>query len=210
VTVLRDRWGVPHIYADSAEDLFRAQGYVHAQDRFWEMDFRRHVTAGRLSELFGATTLDTDKVVRTLGWRRVAERELGLISARTRRYLEVYAEGVNAWMRWHTGGPGEPGVRDSALPERRLPTGAVDTSRFAGLAQGDGLGLARERGRGAGTSPRCRDDARASCGPALPGLSLRPASDDRRRRRGRQRQVDLRDASPPAGPWRPADRKSGV
>jgi penicillin amidase len=103
VTVLRDRWGVPHIYADSAEDLFRAQGYVHAQDRFWEMDFRRHATAGRLSELFGAATLDTDKVVRTLGWRRVAERELGLVSARTRRYLEVYAEGVNAWMRGHTG-----------------------------------------------------------------------------------------------------------
>lgn len=103
VTVLRDRWGVPHMYADSAEDLFRAQGYVHAQDRFWEMDFRRHVTAGRLSELFGAATLDTDKVVRTLGWRRVAERELGLVSAQTRRYLEVYAEGVNAWMRGHTG-----------------------------------------------------------------------------------------------------------
>jgi penicillin amidase len=103
VTVLRDRWGVPHIYADSAEDLFRAQGYVHAQDRFWEMDFRRHVTAGRLSELFGAATLDADKVVRTLGWRRVAERELELISVGTRRYLEVYAEGVNAWMRRHSG-----------------------------------------------------------------------------------------------------------
>src|SRR4051812_2329707 len=45
VTVYRDRWGVPQIYADNADDLMRAQGYVHAQDRFWEMDFRRHVTA---------------------------------------------------------------------------------------------------------------------------------------------------------------------
>jgi penicillin G amidase len=46
VTVFRDHYGVPQIYADSAEDLFTAQGYVHAQDRFWEMDFRRHVTSG--------------------------------------------------------------------------------------------------------------------------------------------------------------------
>jgi penicillin amidase len=103
VTVERNRWGVPHVYADTAEDLFRAEGYVHAQDRFWEMDFRRHVTAGRLSELFGAATLDTDKVVRTLGWRRVAERELGLVSPDARRYLEAYAQGVNAWLRGHTG-----------------------------------------------------------------------------------------------------------
>ena len=65
VTVYRDAYGVPQIYASTADDLFRAQGYIHAQDRFWEMDFRRHVTAGRLSELFGETTLDTDKVVRT-------------------------------------------------------------------------------------------------------------------------------------------------
>ncbi|GAB3959538.1 penicillin acylase family protein [Actinoallomurus acanthiterrae] len=101
VTVLRDRWGVPQIYADGAEDLMRAQGYVHAQDRFWEMDFRRHVTAGRLSELFGKTTLDTDKVVRTLGWRRVAEQELPLLRPDTRRYLDAYAQGVNAWLARH-------------------------------------------------------------------------------------------------------------
>lgn len=76
VTVYRDKNGIPHIYADSPEDLFLAQGYVHAQDRFFEMDFRRHVTAGRLSEMFGPSTLVEDKVVRTLGWRKVAEREL--------------------------------------------------------------------------------------------------------------------------------------
>jgi penicillin amidase len=79
----------------------RAQGYVHAQDRFWEMDFRRHVTAGRLSELFGTTTLDTDKVVRTMGWRRVAEQELPLLRPDTRRYLDAYAQGVNAWLGAH-------------------------------------------------------------------------------------------------------------
>lgn len=101
VTVIRDRWGVPQIYASGADDLMRAQGYVTAQDRFWEMDFRRHVTAGRLSEWFGRTTLDTDKVVRTLGWRRVAARELPLLRPDTRRYLDAYAQGVNAWLARH-------------------------------------------------------------------------------------------------------------
>jgi penicillin G amidase len=101
VTVYRDKWGIPQIYADDADDLMRAQGYVHAQDRFWEMDFRRHVTAGRLSELFGTTTLDTDKVVRTMGWRRVAQQELPLLRPDTRRYLEAYSEGVNDWLAAH-------------------------------------------------------------------------------------------------------------
>src|SRR5665647_2807391 len=69
VTVLRDARGVPSIYADNAEDLFRAQGFVHAQDRFFEMDYRRHVTSGRLSELVGqnADALAADKVIRTFG-----------------------------------------------------------------------------------------------------------------------------------------------
>ena len=99
VEVFRDAYGVPQIYADNAEDLFQAQGYVHAQDRFYEMDIRRHVTAGRLSELFGASQVETDTFIRTLGWRRVAEQELGLLSANTRRYLDAYAAGVNAYLR---------------------------------------------------------------------------------------------------------------
>ena len=103
VTVYRDEWGIPQIYADSADDLFKAQGYVHAQDRFWEMDVRRHVTAGRLSELFGESQFETDEFIRTLGWRRVAEQELDLISPETKRYLQAYANGVNAWLAEHDG-----------------------------------------------------------------------------------------------------------
>jgi penicillin amidase len=99
VEIYRDKSGIPHIYADTAEDLFMAQGFVHAQDRFWEMDFRRHVTAGRLSELFGSATLDNDKAIRTMGWRRVAQQELPELADRTRRYLDAYAKGVNAWLR---------------------------------------------------------------------------------------------------------------
>ena len=55
VEVVRDEHGIPQVYADSTADLMRAQGFVQAQDRFFEMDVRRHVTAGRLSELFGRT-----------------------------------------------------------------------------------------------------------------------------------------------------------
>ncbi|MET0908991.1 MAG: penicillin acylase family protein [Ilumatobacteraceae bacterium] len=98
VTVKRDAMGIPHIYADTPEDLFLAQGYVHAQDRFYEMDFRRHVTAGRLAELVGDAALDTDKFVRTLGWRRVAEKELAMLDDETRALVRAYARGVNSYI----------------------------------------------------------------------------------------------------------------
>lgn len=98
VTITRDDFGIPQIYADTAEDLFFAQGYVHAQDRFFEMDFRRHVTSGRLAELFGESAVDTDKFVRTLGWRRVAEREYANLDGKTQRLLKSYAAGVNGYM----------------------------------------------------------------------------------------------------------------
>lgn len=64
VQVLRDRWGVPHIYAASARDLFMAQGYVHAQDRLWQMELQRRTGHGRLAELFGEIALDTDRLDR--------------------------------------------------------------------------------------------------------------------------------------------------
>lgn len=98
VTVIRDPRGVPDIYASNAVDLFRAQGFVAAQDRFFEMDLRRHITAGRLAELVGKAGLDTDKVVRTMGWRKVAEEELPRLAPATRRYLSAYADGVNDYL----------------------------------------------------------------------------------------------------------------
>lgn len=98
VEVLRDEHGIPQIYADSMHDLVLAQGFVHAQDRFFEMDVRRHATAGRLAELFGEAAVDTDRVVRTLGWRQVAEQELTMLEPRTRALLDAYAEGVNAYL----------------------------------------------------------------------------------------------------------------
>lgn len=98
VEVVRDDYDIPQIYADTDADLMRAQGYVHAQERFFEMDFRRHVTAGRLSEIFGPDSLETDKFIRTMGWRRVAEQEWALLQPATRDALTAYAEGVNAYL----------------------------------------------------------------------------------------------------------------
>ncbi|MEU0491181.1 penicillin acylase family protein [Nocardiopsis sp. NPDC006139] len=103
VTVLRDEYGVPHVYAGDAHDLFMAQGYVHAQDRFWEMDFRRHVTSGRTAELFGEAQVETDVYLRTMGWRHVAEQEYELLEPETRGYLDAYAAGVNAWLAENDG-----------------------------------------------------------------------------------------------------------
>ncbi|WP_328944217.1 penicillin acylase family protein [Streptomyces sp. NBC_00250] len=100
VEVKRDANGVPQIYADNETDLFRAQGYVQAQDRFYEMDVRRHVTAGRLSEMFGESQVETDTFLRTLGWRRVAQQEYDkVLTPETKKYLQAYAEGVNAYLK---------------------------------------------------------------------------------------------------------------
>ncbi|MBT2383244.1 penicillin acylase family protein [Streptomyces sp. ISL-11] len=104
VKVARDSHGVPQIYADSADDLFRAQGFVQAQDRFWEMDVRRHLTAGRLSEMFGDGQVETDAFVRTMGWRKVAQEEYDTkLSATTKKYLQAYSDGVNAYLKDHQG-----------------------------------------------------------------------------------------------------------
>lgn len=98
VEVLRDDHGIAQIYADTDADLMRAQGFVAAQERFFEMDVRRHITAGRLSELFGTDGLETDKYIRTMGWRRVAEQEYALLATDTKDALTAYADGVNAYI----------------------------------------------------------------------------------------------------------------
>ncbi|MCP9208572.1 penicillin acylase family protein [Streptomyces sp. NEAU-Y11] len=104
VEVKRDGYGIPQIYAGTPEDLFRAQGFVQAQDRFWEMDVRRHMTSGRLSEMFGSGQVETDAFLRTLGWHRVAKKEYETkLSPATKKYLRAYSDGVNAYLKDHSG-----------------------------------------------------------------------------------------------------------
>ena len=98
VEVIRDRWGVPHIYAATLHDVFFAQGFVHAQDRLWQMEINRRIATGRLSELFGEVALDTDRLTRTFGFRRLAEADLDA-AGELRQYLEAYAAGVNGFLK---------------------------------------------------------------------------------------------------------------
>jgi len=117
VDILRDRYGIPHIFAASLEDASFATGYVHAQDRLWQMEMSRHIAAGRVSEIVGAGGLETDRFLRTLGVRRSAEANLRTLDAETRKQLEAYAAGVNAFLAsdpvlppefWLTGARPEP------------------------------------------------------------------------------------------------------
>ena len=103
VTVYRDDDGITHIYATTAHDLFFAQGYIHAQDRFWQMDTWRHIGRGRLAEMFGASQVETDAFLRTLGWERLAEQEFADLPAQDKAILQAYADGVNAYLKDHTG-----------------------------------------------------------------------------------------------------------
>jgi penicillin amidase len=98
VEILRDRYGIPHIFAPSPEDASFALGFVHAQDRLWQMEMSRRVAAGRVAEIVGAGALETDRFLRTLGVRRAAQANLRVLDAETVRMLEAYAAGVNAFL----------------------------------------------------------------------------------------------------------------
>ncbi|KHE70161.1 penicillin acylase family protein [Halobacillus sp. BBL2006] len=98
VEVTRDENGVPHIEAANTEDLFRAQGYVQAQDRLFQMELARRQASGTLSEVVGKATVDQDKYFRTLGLRRAAEKSLDVYSDEALKILEAYADGVNAYI----------------------------------------------------------------------------------------------------------------
>ncbi len=101
VTVYRDEHAVPHIYADNERDLYLATGYVMAQDRLWQMDLIRHVTQGRLSEIFGADLVDTDLLMRSL---RIPEKSRRILKRSDRgmvEMLEAYADGINQYIDAH-------------------------------------------------------------------------------------------------------------
>ena len=98
VEIVRDRHAIPHIAGDSFTDVLFAQGYAHAQDRLWQMEFQRRVGAGRLAEVVGARALPADKFIRTLGLHRLAEASLAYLDDDTLAWLDAYADGVNAFL----------------------------------------------------------------------------------------------------------------
>jgi penicillin G amidase len=101
VTILRDTFGIPHIYAENEKDLYRAVGFVMAQDRLWQMDLLRRVTQGRLSEILGNKMTETDLLMRALRIQEKSEKILAGSSPEIVVALEAFAEGVNEYIRFN-------------------------------------------------------------------------------------------------------------
>jgi penicillin amidase len=121
VEVLRDRFGVPQIFASCEEDLFFTQGYVHAQDRFFQMELGRRAGHGRLSELLGESALGFDRLSRTVGFGRIA----------TFSTKELFGRGKR--LSHHRATP------PRAFPLARVVSRAVDARRYRCLVRGHGL-----------------------------------------------------------------------
>ncbi|HYP41134.1 MAG TPA: penicillin acylase family protein, partial [Chloroflexia bacterium] len=101
-TITRDVYGVPHIVAANVEDMYAAQGYVHAQDRLFQMFLFRAVGQARLSEYFGEAAVEADRFYRTVGFRRAGEAELSALAPEVRKALDAYARGVNEFIHTHS------------------------------------------------------------------------------------------------------------
>lgn len=99
IEIRRDSHGIPYINAQSEGDASFALGYVHAQDRLFQMDFMRRLGSGRLAEVLGAQGLGSDRFMRTLGLYRHAEANLAVLTPETKMALQRYADGVNAWLK---------------------------------------------------------------------------------------------------------------
>ncbi len=101
VKVYFDEFGVPQVFAQNQDDAYFTQGYLHAQDRLWQMDLTRRVAEGRLSEIFGSSVIEFDKLFRTIGIYRFAYRWYNSISPDSKRTLESYSAGVNKFIESH-------------------------------------------------------------------------------------------------------------
>lgn len=98
-TIVRDVENIAHVAARNEHDAFFLQGWIHAQDRLFQMDFNRRLASGTLAELVGPSALEQDVTLRTIGLRRAAERSWAALLPSTRAAVEAYAEGVNAWVK---------------------------------------------------------------------------------------------------------------
>ncbi len=101
VTVYRDSLGVPHIYAQNEEDLYRVTGYLEAQDRLWQMDLLRRVTQGRLSEIFGKEYVETDLLLRALRIPEKSRMIYDSLDEPLKRSLQAFADGINFYLETH-------------------------------------------------------------------------------------------------------------
>ncbi len=96
VRVLRDEWGVAHIYAETQDDLFFAQGFVAAQDRLWQMDLWRRIGEGKLAEVLGPRAVERDRFARLIRYRGDMKAEYESYAPDARQIIEAFVRGVNA------------------------------------------------------------------------------------------------------------------
>jgi penicillin amidase len=133
VEIIRDRWGVPHIYAERREDLFLAQGFVSASERLFQIELLHRTGLGRLSELFGPVSLPLDRFIRTVGWNRAARKHVEAYDDRSLEMSRAFEAGVRAWVEAMPGPPLEYVVLD-ADPWVPDPEEAVVAGAAAGVA----------------------------------------------------------------------------
>ena len=96
VEVIRDRWGVPHVYATSVDDLFTAQGFVAAQDRLWQLELWKRTAEGTLAEILGPSAVARDTFARLLRYRGDMDAEWASYSPDARRIVRAFVNGINA------------------------------------------------------------------------------------------------------------------
>ncbi|HUK37010.1 MAG TPA: penicillin acylase family protein, partial [Vicinamibacterales bacterium] len=103
IDIVRDADSVTHVFAATKFDAYYGLGYAHAQDRLWQMEFQRRIGMGRLSEIFGPASLNTDRFLRTLGINRAARAAWASLGEQSKDELNAYVAGVNAFITTHHG-----------------------------------------------------------------------------------------------------------
>ena len=144
ITIQRDKWGIPRISAQNRNDLFLAQGFVHAQDRLWQMEINRRAAKGELSAMLGPTPLETDRLVRTLGFHRLAKAMWAKLDQQTQADLKAYTSGINAYLETNPSLPiefrllkfkPEPWALEDSLAYGRLQMWALTQGATSELTQ---------------------------------------------------------------------------
>lgn len=134
VTVLRDPWGIPHIYAETQDDLFFAQGFVAAQDRLFQMEVWRRAAEGRLAEILGPRAVERDRVARLIRYRGDMEAEYASYAPDARQIIDSFVRGVNAYIAMIGDRSGELPIEFRLAGFRPEPwTPEVCLSRIAAL-----------------------------------------------------------------------------
>ncbi|MGH2684684.1 MAG: penicillin acylase family protein, partial [Actinomycetota bacterium] len=195
VEVIRDRWGVPHIYANNLQDLFFAQGYVIASERLFQIEFMGRLGTGRLSEMFSELTLPVDRFIRTMGWNRIGKRLAEDYDDRSLEMANAFHRGTLAWLETMPEKPVEYQVLESEpnldAADEPAELGAAATAFMA-------YGLSRNW-----DNELLRAEIAERCGPEVmrtlfPDLDTESALVEAAKQGGTDRVALLRDAILPA------------